>query len=782
MNERNLRVLEYPKILELLAALCASESGCALARELVPSSDPAEVRRLQDQTEEAGVVRAYRGGSPMTSFADVSGHLKIAAASGTLSPKALLDVADLLRASRGVRSALITEREDTPLLTELGARLTTNRNLEEEIFNAILSEDEIADRASPELYDIRRHIRQIGDRMREKLNGMAKNATMAKYLQDTIVTMRNGRYVVPVKAECRQFVPGLVHDQSASGSTLYIEPMAVVEAGNELKQWAAKEQREIERILAELSGKIAPDAEMLTLNIRVLSELDVIFAKAQLGRDMRAATPKLNTERRINLIKARHPMIDPETVVPISLNLGGAFRQLIVTGPNTGGKTVTLKTVGLLTLMAQSGMMVPAAPGSELAIFDEVFADIGDEQSIEQSLSTFSSHMTNIVSILARATGDSLTLFDELGAGTDPTEGAALAMSILTELLERGVSVMATTHYAELKAFALSTRGVENASVEFDVATLRPTYRLSIGVPGKSNAFEISRRLGLPDRLIDAANERLSTDQIKFEDVIANAEYHRQIAEKERELAEQAHLETQRLRDEAERLQRQLEDQRAELIRKAKEEARRIVRRAQNDSEMVVAELKRMRKTAGGVKEHEIAGMRAQLDRALGEAQDEIRKTAPAGEAPTDVQIGETVELLSLNTRATVLTAPDAKGECTVQAGAMKLKAKVGDMRRVAPEKTKKPSRAHVGVSMKPVSLECDVRGLTLEEALMSVDMFLDGAVMQALKSVQIIHGKGTGVLRSGVQEHLKRHPAVKEYRLGRYGEGEDGVTVVTLK
>ncbi|MEA5067523.1 MAG: endonuclease MutS2, partial [Christensenellaceae bacterium] len=335
MNERNLRVLEYPKILELLAALCASESGRALARALVPSSDPAEVRRAQDQTEEAGVVRAYRGGSPMTSFADVGGHLKIAAASGTLSPKALLDVADLLRASRGVRSALITEREDTPLLTDLGARLTTNRNLEEEIFNAILSEDEIADRASPELYDIRRHIRQTGDRMREKLNGMAKNATMAKYLQDTIVTMRGGRYVVPVKAECRQFVPGLVHDQSTSGSTLYIEPMAVVEAGNELKQWAAKEQREIERILAELSGKIAPDAEMLTVNIRVLSELDVIFAKAQLGRDMRAVTPKLNTERRINLIKARHPLIDPEAVVPISLNLGGAFRQLIVTGPNT---------------------------------------------------------------------------------------------------------------------------------------------------------------------------------------------------------------------------------------------------------------------------------------------------------------------------------------------------------------------------------------------------------------------------------------------------------------
>ncbi len=782
MNERNLRVLEYPKILERLAALCVSESGRARALSLAPSSDAASVRALLDETEEANTVRAYTGGSPMAYFADVSGYLKVAEAGGTLSMKALLDVAELMRASRSVRGALVTDRENTPRLLDMGSRLATNRSLEEEIFNAILSEDEIADRASPELYDIRRHIRQIGDKMRDKLNGMAKSATMGKYLQDTIVTMRNGRYVVPVKAECRQFVPGLVHDQSSSGSTLYIEPMAVVEAGNELKQWAVKEGHEIERILSALSGMIAPDAPLFTSNIGILSDLDVIFAKAQLGRDMNAVTPRLNEGRRINLIKARHPMIDPQKVVPISLNIGGVFRQLIVTGPNTGGKTVTLKTVGLLTLMAQSGMPIPASPGSEVAIFDEVFADIGDEQSIEQSLSTFSSHMTNIVTILKNVTPNSLALFDELGAGTDPTEGAALAMSILTELLKRGVTVLATTHYAELKAFALSTIGVENASVEFDIQTLRPTYRLSIGVPGKSNAFEISRKLGLPDRLIDDANERLSKDQIKFEDVIANAEYHRQIAEKERELAEEAHIETQKLKNEAEKLQRELENQRQEFIKKAKEEARRIVHRAQNESEQVIAELKRARKGDIGVKEHELANMRQTLQKALDESTDSIARPVREGSAPKTVKPGDTVELTNLGARATILTAPDAKGECMVQAGAMKLKANIQNMVIAKSEKPKLKGGSHVGLTPRPVELECDVRGLTLDEALMAVDVFLDGAMIGSLKSVNIIHGKGTGVLRGGVQDHLKRHPGVKNFRLGRYGEGEDGVTVVTLK
>ncbi len=585
MNERNIRVLEFPKILEMLAALAVTDPGREAARALMPSGDPATVRRWQAETEEATTIMAYTGGNPMAYFTDVRPFLKLAKAGGTLSPKALLQVADALKASRTVRSALITDREDTPYLTEMGSRLATNRSLEEEIFDAIISEDEISDHASPDLYDIRRKMRTLNDRVRDRLNGIIRSSTMQKYLMDAIVTMRNGRYVVPVKAECRASVPGIVHDQSGTGSTLFIEPMAVVEAGNELKQWTLKEKNEIERILGEFSGRIAPDADLIANNLDLLARLDAIFAKAALSRQMRAVPPKLNEEGHVRLIQARHPLIDPEKVVPSTLWLGEEFTTLVITGPNTGGKTVTLKTVGLLALMAQAGLQIPAAYGSELAIFDEVFADIGDEQSIEQSLSTFSSHMTNIVEILQNVTPNSLALFDELGAGTDPTEGAALAMAILNHLLSMKVTTMATTHYSELKAFALSTPGVENASVEFNVETLRPTYRLSIGVPGKSNAFEISRKLGLPEFLIEDANSRLSQDAVRFEDVIANAEYHRQIAEKERELAEEANRETQRLRDEAEKLQKELAARRETELRKAKDEARKLLQKAQRESE-----------------------------------------------------------------------------------------------------------------------------------------------------------------------------------------------------
>ena len=684
-----------------------------------------------------------------------------------------------------MRSALVTDREDTPLLTELGSRLSTNRNLEEEIFSAILSEDEISDHASTDLYNIRRHMRQINDKVRDKLNSIIRSSTMQKYLQDAIITMRNDRYVVPVKAECRQFVPGLVHDQSGSGSTLFIEPMSVVEAGNELKQWIAKEKQEIERILTEFSARVAPDAPLVAKNLEILSNIDMIFAKAMLGREMKAVPPKLNTEGRINLIRARHPLIDPEKVVPSNLWLGGEFTTLIITGPNTGGKTVTLKTVGLLALMTQSGMQIPAQYGSEMAIFDEVFADIGDEQSIEQSLSTFSSHMTNIVNILGNVTDKSLALFDELGAGTDPTEGAALAMSILEHLLKIHVTTMATTHYSELKVFALSTKGVENASVEFNVETLRPTYRLSIGVPGKSNAFEISRKLGLPDFLIEDAGQRLTKDQVRFEDVIANAEYHRQVAEKERKLAEQAHIETTRLRDEAERLQKELAAKREDEIRKAKAEARKVLVKAQREAEQIITDLKKTR-AAANVKEHELHELRGRLQDNIDATSETIAKNEE-GEAPKTVNIGDTVELINLGVKAEILTKPDAKGECTVQAGALKLKANLKNMRMSKPDKPKKAERKKAGggasgISIRAVERECDVRGMNVEEAILAIDMFLDGAMLNKLNEVQIIHGKGTGILRAGVQRHLRAHPGVQEFRLGRYGEGEDGVTVVTLK
>ncbi len=790
MNERNLRVLEFPKILDMLSALAVTDPGREAARALLPSGDPDTVRRWQAETEEAGTIIAYNGSNPMAWFTDVRPFLKLAKAGGTLSPKALLQVADALKASRTVRSALVTDREDTPLLTELGSRLATNRALEEEIFDAIISEDEISDHASPELYDIRRQMRVLNDRVRDKLNGIIRSATMQKYLMDAIVTMRNGRYVVPVKAECRASVPGIVHDQSGTGSTLFIEPMGVVEAGNELKQWTLKEKNEIERILGAFSDRIAPDADLIASNLDLMARLDVIFAKAALARQMRAVPPKLNEVGHVRLIQARHPLIDPQKVVPSTLWLGEEFTTLVITGPNTGGKTVTLKTVGLLSLMAQAGLQIPAAYGSELSIFDEVFADIGDEQSIEQSLSTFSSHMTNIVEILKSVTPNSLALFDELGAGTDPTEGAALAMSILSHLLSMKVTTMATTHYSELKAFALGTPGVENASVEFNVETLQPTYRLSIGVPGKSNAFEISRKLGLPEFLIEDANGRLSKDTVRFEDVIANAEYHRQIAEKERELAEQAHLETQKLRDEAERLQKELAARRETELRKAKQEARQLLQKAQRESEQIISDLKKQR--TSGVKEHELHNLRAQLQGAIDANSEQIAANGEGGPV-TAAKVGDTVLLVNLNAKAVVLTEPDARGECTVQAGALKLKANIADMRTAKPDKLEKPKgrqpakgsgggASFAGITPRAVQTECDVRGMNLEEALLAVDMFLDGAVLNKLGQVYIIHGKGTGILRNGIQQHLKRHPAIKSFRLGKYGEGEDGVTVAALK
>ena len=502
MTERSLRVLEFHKIRAELTKYCVSDMGREKCEALVPTNRIADVRRMQQETEEARVVLTYLGGTPMIPFADVRASLHLAEIGSALSPRALLDIAACLRAARTARDALVTERDNTPMLTANASRLSTNRALEQAIGDAILSEEEIADRASPELFTIRRKMRACNERVRERLNGMIHSPTTQKYLQEAIITMRADRYVLPVKQEYRGMVPGIVHDQSATGATIFVEPMAVVEIGNELKQLIASEKAEIERILRMLSAQVAPDAAAIADNLAILSQLDFAFAKASLAREMMACEPKVNDEGRIDIRRGRHPLIDPQKVVPLDIRLGSEFTTLIITGPNTGGKTVTLKTTGLFTLMAQSGLQVPAEHGTELAVFDDVFADIGDEQSIEQSLSTFSGHMTNIVSILEQVTPDSLVLFDELGAGTDPTEGAALAQAILSTLLDMHTRTVATTHYSELKEYALTTQNVENASVEFDVTTLRPTYRLSIGIPGKSNAFEISRKLGLPEFVI----------------------------------------------------------------------------------------------------------------------------------------------------------------------------------------------------------------------------------------------------------------------------------------
>ncbi len=784
ITERNLRVLEFTRIREMLSEGALTPIGAEKCLALTPSDTLAEAERAQQETEEAAVLLQYVGGHPLTDFPDVRPSLLICEKGGTLSPGMLLGIASLLRASRKARDTLITERENTPLLRDMAQGLTEQIRLEKDITDAILSEDEIADRASSELMNIRRHLRGAQERIKEKLNQMIRSSAMQKYLQEAIITVRNDRYVVPVRAEYRSQVPGLVHDQSASGATLFIEPMAAVEMGNEIREWTIKEAREIERILASLSAEVAPFADALRENVELLGDLDFIFARGLLSRRLVCTAPKLNDRGFLHIIRGRHPLIPADKVVPIDLWLGKDFTTLVVTGPNTGGKTVTLKTVGLFTLMAQAGLQIPAELGTELAVFDQVWADIGDEQSIEQSLSTFSGHMTNIVQIMREVTPRDLVLFDELGAGTDPTEGAALAQSILTRLLHIRVRTVATTHYSELKVFALTTEGVENASVEFNVETLRPTYRLSIGVPGKSNAFEISRRLGLPENLIEGARKLLSSEEVRFEDVIANAEYHRQIAERERQIAQDASRETIRLRDEAEKLRREMESRREESLRKAREEAKRILQDARRESENVISELRRMKKEAGTPED--INALRKRLERNIDGVSESLRPAeAPEEDAPPEkVKAGDTVRVLTLGTTAVVLEDPGSRGEVQLASGNMKFKAKLKDLRmvRTAPVREKTTVKTRTEALTRSVPMECDVRGMNLEEAESAVELYLDEAVLAGLNEVSIIHGKGTGVLRSGLRQELRRNRHVKSIRPGMYGEGEDGVTVVRLK
>ncbi len=790
MTERPLRVLEFGKIRDQLAQYCVSDMGRELCDALTPAGQMDDVLRWQQETEEARTVLTYLGGTPMISFSDVRAPLHLAEIGSALSPRALLDIAACLRASRAARDALVGERDNTPMITANASRLSTFKPIEQAITDAILSEDEIADRASTELFTIRRKMRACNERVRERLNGMIHNASFQKYLQEAIITMRADRYVLPVKQEYRGMVPGIVHDQSSTGATIFVEPMAVVEIGNELKQLISAEKAEIERILRALSAQIAPEVGAIAGNLAILAQLDFAFAKAALAREMHACPPKMNGEGRINIIRGRHPLIDPEKVVPLDIRLGETFTTLIITGPNTGGKTVTLKTTGLFTLMAQAGLQVPAEYGTELAVFDDVFADIGDEQSIEQSLSTFSGHMKNIVSILENVTPDSLVLFDELGAGTDPTEGAALAQAILATLLTMHTRTVATTHYSELKEYALTTENVENASVEFDVATLRPTYRLSIGIPGKSNAFEISRKLGLPEFVINSAKELLSREQVRFEDVIAGAEYHRQVAEKERQLAEEARAEMVAIRNQAEAERKKLEEQRDKAIRKAKDEAKRIVENARRESEAMIAELRAMKK-AGGAQEHEIQRVKKQMEQAQEALADQKEV---GGEIPKSVKPGDMVHVASMELDATVVSGPDAKGYVQLKAGLMKMRAQMSDLRTLTStqqlikkeqkklERKRSMREQRVDVMARAVRQELDVRGMALDEAIPEVQKFIDDAVISSLGEVSIIHGNGMGVLRAGIADCLKRHPSVSSFRLGRYGEGETGVTIVTLR
>jgi len=782
ISEKTFITLEFDKILNILKQHLASEIGQEYADKLRPAVNKKDAETLQEQTAEAEAVYTRTGRTPINGFPDVRELVGRMHAALFLSARELLAVAAAMRASREAKDVL-QSGEAEGILCNMANRLTSHRSAEEEIARCIPAEDEISDNASSELSRIRRQMKIVNERVREKLNGMLRSTTTQKYLQESIITIRNGRYALPVKAEYRSQVPGLVHDQSSSGATLFVEPAAVVELGNEYKRLLAEEKNEIERILSGLTAMISPFADEIHGSVNMMGALDVIFARAVMARDMRAVRPELNDEGRIRVAKGRHPLIARDAVVPVDIWMGETFQTLIITGPNTGGKTVTLKTVGLFTLMAMSGMFIPAEIGTELSTFENVFADIGDEQSIEQSLSTFSAHMTNTVHILAEADERSLVLLDELGAGTDPIEGAALAQAILESLYERHTLTVATTHYSEIKAFALMHSGMQNASMEFDVDRLCPTYRLFIGIPGKSNAFEISRRLGLSGDVIARAQTFLQKKDVAFENVLSEAEQARRSAEDDRDEAKRALAEAEKIRSELKKQKQKLEDEKTQLRQKAREDARRMVQETRRDMERLIAQLRTVENID-----------KKQLERAVQKSRDTMRETEErlyeqatqrdaAGEPPAVVTPGERVRLITLGQEATVLKKADGRGEVLVQAGIIKMSVPLGDLRPVEKKDKPKHTSAKVVLSeQRGSAMRLDLRGKMVEEACMEIDRFIDNASITGVSEFSIVHGKGTGALRTGVQAYLKRNPRVKAYRIGAYGEGDAGVTIVTLK
>ena len=791
MNEKALKTLEYDRILAQLSALATSQEGARRCAAMRPSSDLDEIRVLQRQTTDA-CSRIFRKGNPsFGSVRDIRPLLLRLHAGGILHTDELLNIAALLENTGRIKAY---GREDTG--DEEGDSLSSFFDLLEPLFplsseirRCITAPDEISDDASPGLRQVRRAIRTAGDRIHSQLNGMI-NGSLRSTLQDPVITMRDGRYCLPVKAEYRTTVPGMVHDQSSTGATLFIEPMAIVRLNNEIRELQVKEAAEIEAVLAELSARAAAYEEAMRMDLENMTELDYIFARARLSIDMKGSEPIFNTDRRIRLRKARHPLIDLKKVVPIDIELGDSFDLLIITGPNTGGKTVTLKTTGLLTLMGQSGLHIPAMDRSELSVFPEVYADIGDEQSIEQSLSTFSSHMTNIVSFLEEAAVDSLVLFDELGAGTDPVEGAALAVAILSFLHRQEIRTMATTHYSELKIFALSTPGVQNASCEFDVATLRPTYRLLIGIPGKSNAFAISEKLGLPSYIIDEAREQISEKDESFEDVLTDLEENRRRLESESESAARRQAELDEREKKLNDSLRRLEEQRDRILQKANEEARSVLQEAKDYADQTMKDFRRFGKA--GVNSSEMERRRNELRGKLTEAQEKTavqsREKRSGRPKPEKLQVGDSVRVLSMNLTGTVSTLPDARGNLYVRCGIIRSKVNMKDLELLEEEPlpASAPKKTGVGkIKMSKsysVSSEINLLGKTVDEAIAELDKYLDDAYLAHLSSVRIIHGKGTGALRKGVHNYLRRHKHVKDYHLGEFGEGDAGVTIVTFR
>lgn len=787
--EKSLKILELPQVLNLLAAEAVSESAKKEALDLMPRVDIFEIEELQKQTSAAKDMMVLKGSPGFYGLKDVSGSIYRAEKGGMLNTLELLGIAGLLRAAReAISYASGDDREEKNEISYLFSALRANRTLEDKITTSIIGEDEIADSASSALADIRRHLKIAADKVRQSLQKIITSPAYEKALQEQIITMRNGRYVVPVKAEQKSAVPGLVHDISATGQTLFIEPMGAVSANNEIRELQSKEKAEIDRILMALSAEAADCGDEIISDYRILTKLDLIFAKAKLSYKLECTEPTLNTEGKLVLTKARHPLLERKTAVPIDVTLGVDFDSLIITGPNTGGKTVTLKTMGLLCAMAQCGLHIPAEDGSMTPVYTKILADIGDEQSIEQSLSTFSAHMTNIVQILNEAGENTLVLFDELGAGTDPTEGAALAVSIIEYARQIGAAVAATTHYSELKLFAMTTPGVQNASCEFDVETLRPTYRLLIGIPGKSNAFAISKRLGLADHIIDDAKKRMDEDSKSFEELLENLEDMRVKMEKDRLAVSQMRRETEENLKESQKRREETAREREKAVRMAKREASDILEKARRTADDVFDELNKMRKNARKEMDWQQENdARSKLRHKLNDAESSVEvadeENIMTGEK-LPAKKGDTVEIIKIGARAEVISVnPD--GTLELQAGIMKITAKQSEIRVVQPIKQKsapKP-RSSGNVSLAAsVAPEIDLRGMMTDEAIPVLERYIDSAQRAKLETVTVIHGKGTGALRAAVQQSLKTNKQVKSFRLGRYGEGETGVTVVQLK
>ena len=790
--EKSLRTLELPRVLQLLSGAAVSAEAKERALRVSPETEAEEVLRLLDQTDAARQMIGRRGAPSFSGVKPVGEALDRADRGGSLNTRELLRIADLLTAARRAKEYFNDDAAEKTAIDHLFLSLHGNRFLEDKIKRCIPDEDTIADAASPELADIRRHMRAAQAKSRQILQRIISSPSYAKVLQETIITQRDGRFVVPVKAEQKGNLPGLVHDISSSGATVFVEPMGVVQANNEYVELEAKEQNEIERILAELSAEAAAHREDIQWDYDTLVHLDLIFARGELSYKMDGVRPEIRRDGAIHLRKARHPLLDPKTAVPIDLELGEAFDTLVITGPNTGGKTVSLKTLGLLTLMTQCGLHIPAADRSAVAVYDRVLADIGDEQSIEQSLSTFSAHMTNIVGILKEADGKSLILFDELGAGTDPVEGAALAIAVIQHVRSAGAKIAATTHYAELKTFAMTTAGVENASCEFNVETLSPTYRLLIGIPGKSNAFAISRRLGLPEEVIEAAQTQMSGDSVRFEDVLTQLETKRQALEKRD--AESDRLFRQREEDarKAREFREQMERAKENARSRGEAEAKRILRDAKAAADQTFNELAELRRRqAAADSAQNINDAQAAIRAGLHQAEDRLRlekdRPEPIPKPSRPIQKGDLVEFPGVRQPAEVISV-GRDGTLQLKAGVLKMKAKAEEVRLIedderAARKPKTPVRSGGTRTLRAAaSRELDIRGMETLEAESVVEGFLSAAVMGKLETVTIIHGKGTGALRKAVHDILRRSKAVKSFRLGVYGEGESGVTVVTMR